>query len=643
MRRQVAIKVIQIRADQDQRILRRFLTEIRAVARLKHSNIIAAFDAGESRPEDEDGIVLHYFVMEYVPGQDLEQHVKAHGPLTPTLAADLMYQIASALSEAHRHHLVHRDIKPSNILITPEGQAKLLDFGLARNFHSSKTESGSLIGTVDYMAPEQMRDAHTVDVRADLYGLGGTLFWCLTATPPFPGQENVIQELNARLSQPPPSLRKVRPELPGDLDALVQKLLALHPDDRYPTAESVMQALVSFLKPARLALPSYLELTPGELPAALASQAGAADNVSHRLLVVDDEAGIRAYCRHALHADGFLTEEAASGQAAMKALASQQFDLIVMDLCLPDVVGTELCKRLRENPSSPHLKIILMSGNDQADTMAQLLLCGADDFLTKPFSRTQLRARVRCALRLKDAQDRSGQLTAHLLAANLKIEGSLHGEHADLVQSRNAVVLALAKLVEHKASEKGGHLVRVQRYCRCLAEEAVKASPYAEQIDANFIEMMVACAPLHDIGKVCLPDHILHKPGKLTPDERLLMQQHTIIGAETLQEVTRQHPGAMAFLQMALDLVRHHHERWDGRGYPDRLAGTDIPLAARLLTVGDVYDALRSRRVYKPALAHRPALQVMHDWSPGQFDPALLQVLLRCECHFERIFREVQD
>jgi response regulator RpfG family c-di-GMP phosphodiesterase len=155
--------------------------------------------------------------------------------------------------------------------------------------------------------------------------------------------------------------------------------------------------------------------------------------------------------------------------------------------------------------------------------------------------------------------------------------------------------------------------------------------------------MLECCAPLHDIGKVGLPDHILLKPGKLDPDERIIMQAHTIIGAETLRTVAQQHGSAMAFLQMAIDIAHYHHERYDGHGYPARLCGNDIPLGARLVTLGDVYDALRSRRVYKPALSHAATMQVMTEASTGQFDPALLQAFHRCANHFDRIYRELVD
>jgi response regulator RpfG family c-di-GMP phosphodiesterase len=276
--------------------------------------------------------------------------------------------------------------------------------------------------------------------------------------------------------------------------------------------------------------------------------------------------------------------------------------------------------------------------------MAQMLLAGADDFVTKPFSVVQLQARVKAALRLKHAQDHADDLKRDLLTANHRLEESLGSRDSDLVRARSALVLGLAKLAEHRAAgESGAHLVRMQKYCRRLAEEAGRDAAFAKDIDPAFIEMLECCAPLHDIGKVGLPDHILLKPGKLDAEERLGMQAHTTIGAETLQEVAKQHGGAMAFLRMAIDIVRHHHERFDGKGYPDQLRGTDIPLAARVVTIADVYDALRNRRAYKPALSHAAAMQVMLEASAGQFDPGLLPAFKRCCGDFERIAREFPD
>jgi response regulator RpfG family c-di-GMP phosphodiesterase/tRNA A-37 threonylcarbamoyl transferase component Bud32 len=641
LRRQVAIKMLPQSHNDYSHAQRRFLTEMRVVAQLHHPNIVAAMDAGRVKSRDPDAPVLRYFVMELVPGKDLEEYVDSNGPLAATEACDLIHQVAGALAEAHKHNLVHRDIKPSNVRVTPEGQAKLLDFGLACHFSHRMTEPGTMLGTPDYIAPEQARDAGSVDIRADIYGLGGTLFWCLTGRRPFEPKDNITQDLACRLLEPPPSVRAWRAEIAADLDAVVARMMATNPDDRYATPQAVMQSLLPFLKPD---MPEHLLRGADQARARrLSTTSDQAESRIARVLIADDESSIRRFCRHLLEGEGFRCDEATTGALALQSLRAEPYDLALLDIHMPDMTGIELCQRLREDPPCPNLKLIMISGGMTGDDMSRMLLAGVDDYLTKPLSGIQLQSRVKAALRLKLAQDRSDLLNQHFLAVNRELEQNLSARDIDLVHARNALVLGLAKLVECRDTETEAHLFRVGRYCRCLGQETASSPAFATQIDANFIELLECCAPLHDIGKVGLPDHILLKPGKLDESERILMQSHTIIGAETLLTVAKRHGSALAFLQMAADIARHHHESYDGQGYPDRLAGSDIPLAARLVTIADVYDALRSRRTYKPALSHPAALQVMTRISAEQFDPSLLQAFQRCANDFDKIFRESAD
>lgn len=640
MRRQVAIKVLPVQSGQNQELLLRFFTEMRAVAQLQHPNIVAAIDAGDTVGDGSDTPVLHYFVMEYVPGNDLEKYVEKQGPLPIVQACDLAYQVASALAEADKHHLVHRDIKPSNVLVTPDGQSKLLDFGLARHFRHRNTEHGTLLGTLDYMAPEQVQDAASVDIRADIYALGATLYWCLTAKPPFATDGTLIQAVARRLKHSAPSVRDRRPEVPVGLDAVLVRMMALKPEDRYATPQAVMQALLPFLRPElheHSMLSAPLEYSPQQ--STLLDLAK--DSHVHRILVVDDQSSIRGYARMVLEAEGFHCVDAIDGEHGLALANAEPFDLVLLDIDMPTMQGPEVLRRLREQPPQPHLKIIMFSGRASPDEMAAMLVAGADGYLTKPFSAVQLEGQVKASLRLKHLQDRSDLLNRRLVGVNAELERTLGARDSDLVHARNALVLALCKLVKLKDDETGAHVWRLQRYSRCLAEEAIGIPHFVGQIDGNFIDLLACCAPLHDIGKVGIPDHILLKPGKLSPDERMFMQSHTIIGAEALKEVAEHHGSAVAFLQMASDIARHHHERFDGTGYPDRLAGGDIPLAARIVAIADVYDALRSRRAYKPALSHSVTIQNMTEGSSGHFDPNLIVAFHRCEGRFEKIFREL--
>ena len=636
MRRTVAVKVLSTFADQNPRIQQRFLSEIRIVAQLQHPNIVAAMDAGTA--PGPDGSDLRYFVMELVPGQDLEEYVKISGPLSQASACDVIHQVAAALAESHKHNLVHRDIKPSNIRLNPEGQAKLLDFGLARHFTCRMTEPGTVLGTLDFMAPEQIGDAGSVDIRADIFALGGTLFWCLTGKTPFESKGNLIQQVAYRQTQPPPSVCAVRPVISAELDSVVRRMMAIYPDDRFATPQAVMQALLPFLRPE---MKDVVTLPSERLCATSKSDTCA---MVHRILVVDDEQELRQFTRFALGTEnGYQCDEAENGAQALEAIQTNPYDLVVMDIDMPQMNGIEACRKLRDNPPCSHLKVIMMSGRATPDEMSTMLLNGADDYIVKPLSVIRLRSKVKAALRLKDAQDRADLFKSHLLSVNSALEQTLNARSSDLIQARNSLVHTLAKLVELREGESGSHMVRMERYVRCLAEEAAKLPGFAGQIDPNFVELLVCCAPLHDIGKVGLPDHILLKPNKLDADERILMQTHTTTGADALKAVMKRHGSSVAFFQMASDIVRHHHERFDGEGYPDRLAGSQIPLAARLVTICDVYDALRSRRTYKPALSHSAAMQVMTKVSVGQFDPNLLQVFERSASQFEKVFREVID
>jgi serine/threonine protein kinase len=240
--RPVALKVLTLHPDLDRRQRLRFVQEVRISSRLQHPHIARALGGGVARG-DSEGPALHYLVLEYVPGDDLEDRVRRGGPLSVQAVKQLARQLAGALDEGFRRRLVHRDVKPGNVRVTPAGCAKLLDYGLARWGRPELDEPGRPLGTVAYMAPEQVHHAELADVRADLYGLGGTLYWCLTGASPFPVRGGAVQQLAARLQLRPPSARLRRPEVPQALDAAVRRLLELQPADRFQTPGEFLSAL----------------------------------------------------------------------------------------------------------------------------------------------------------------------------------------------------------------------------------------------------------------------------------------------------------------------------------------------------------------------------------------------------------------
>ena len=637
LRQLVAVKALFVNGDKNRRAVDRFFHEVLAVTRLKHPHIVAAVDAGEQSGAGPQGAPVPYLVMEYVEGRNLEDLVLQDGPLAIEQACLIAHQIADALTEAHRHDLIHRDIKPGNIIIAPDGNAKLLDFGVARLPRPDErmTKDGARLGTIGYMAPEQVRSAKSVDARADIFGLGASLYFTLTGRDPF---EPPIGSAGATRT---PSAREWRRDVPYELDAVIAKLMALNPESRVPTADAAMRELLPFLSSITDRKRRPVEREDAKVD--LADSVPDATFAPQRILIVDDQIDVRRVCRLALVNDGARCDEVCSGLDAIEQIEREVYDLVLLDVDLPGCSGEVVLKRIRQHPPTPNIKVIMLSGRTSGDELSRMMMAGADDFLTKPFSLVQLRARTRAALKLKDAQDRLELLNRHLITVNSELERTVSLRDSELIHARGAMVLALAKLIEKRSAETGAHLIRLQKYSRVLAEVAARTPAFENRITPDFVRGLEDAAPLHDIGKAAIADCILNKPGRLDAQERLQMEAHTVLGADTLQEVARRYKFATGFLHMAIDLSRHHHEKWDGTGYPDKLAGEEIPLAARLLAFCDVYDALRSPRVYKPGLSHNMAVMTMCDASPGHFDPSLMVAFRLCTDRFKSIYAEMAD
>lgn len=638
MRRRVAIKVLAVSPEQPADLIARFVREMRAVALLDHPNIVAAIDAGVCPGGDRREPDLYYFVMEHLAGKDLESSIRTK-PLAVSEACGLIYQAASALDEAHRHQLVHRDIKPSNIFVTQDGVAKLLDFGLLRNLSmDSILRSRDFIAALDYVAPEQTHPAAAVDIRADIFSLGATLFFALTGRSPFAEDATISVMVRRRQTLAAPRASSLRDDVPEALDAVLTRMMALNPEERYPTPQVVMHALLPFLtrkSDDKSDANIFIDRTATRMIAAPLSRPC--------VLVVEDDARTRRDLMRVLTANGMDYLEADSMERALLRLRGSTIEAVLIGVDAPASGGHELLRVLRDNPPVPNLKILVVSTQDSEKLLATFLQSGADDCLSLPLSDVQLAARIDAAIRHKEAQDELDQLNQRLLELNVELERSLTAQTNDFVQSRNALVLALARLVEYRSTETLAHLTRIQRFCAVLAQEASVHPRLAGQIDQEFIQTLECVAPLHDIGNVGLEDAILLKAGPLAPAEREKMQQHTVIGANTLLDVARRFGGESGFLRMAIDVARHHHEQFDGAGYPDHLVGNDIPLAARIVALADAYDSLRSRRAQRPRLSHASAMQILLEASPGKFDPILLRVFQGCAQQLDRIHADIQD
>jgi response regulator RpfG family c-di-GMP phosphodiesterase len=634
MKRQTAIKVLPADEDCADAILERFYAEMRILADLHHPHIVLALDAGQLPAAGPNMPALVYLVMELVHGGDLEQYMTEHGRCDIAQGCEWIRQAASGLQQAHDRHVIHRDVKPSNLLLSERGQVKVVDFGLVRQFSSRLTDPRTLLGTLEYMAPEQSCDPSAVDGRVDIYGLGATLFWLLTGELPYPRARGLSEALRMLQYSRPRRLRSLRPDAPQALDDLIDRMLDRDPKQRPALPVTVMNALLPFTTKPNRWLGEWREDPPAAptlLPAATPTR--------KQVLLVDDEEGMRRLARFLLEPMGYVCDEADTGNKALTSYSQRPYDLVLLDLNLPDLDGYEVCRRLRERSVQAHCKIIVVSGRGDYDKLAESLPLGADDYLPKPFGIQQFQARVRHVLAIKEAQDQAEQLARRLGLANRQLEDSLTARTSDVRRAQDALLFAMAKMAESKDGETPDHMRRLQLYTLCLAEQVGKEPAWAGVVNSTFLEQLERCVPLHDIGKIGLPEQVLLKPGKLTPEERKLMETHTIIGDQILQALAQEHGESLIFLGTASAIVRHHHERFDGSGYPDRLAGDAIPTAARLVAVADVYDALRRERLHKPAWSHGEAVRFLED-SRGHFDPALLRAFSGCHDEFERIYSD---
>jgi len=348
------------------------------------------------------------------------------------------------------------------------------------------------------------------------------------------------------------------------------------------------------------------------------------------VLIVDDEPTNLHVLSDVLRSS-YRVRVANSGAAALRAVATPpRPDLIVLDVMMPDMGGYEVLQRIRSEPPMADVPVLFLTALADAASEERGLELGAADYLTKPIRPAIVRARVRAQLDLKLARDVMRDHNAYLEA---EIERRLE----EIERIEHASIRALAHLAETRDTDTGVHIRRTQRFVAVLAEGLRDHPRFAAQLDERTVDLLVRSSPLHDIGKVGIPDSILLKPGPLTPEEWAVMQRHTVLGAHALEQAEADVGKPVAFLPLAREIARSHHERWDGSGYPDGLAGESIPVAARLMAVADVFDALISERVYKAAMPLPAARQVILDGRGTHFDPAVVDAFEAAYEMFEAI------
>lgn len=342
------------------------------------------------------------------------------------------------------------------------------------------------------------------------------------------------------------------------------------------------------------------------------------------IVFVDDESLVLDSLRRTLHArrPDWTVLTFTSPVKALDLLLSVGADTIVTDLGMPVMDGLTLLGRLKESDVTKDIPVIILTGQNDRGLRCKALEMGAADLLTKPTEADELVARVASALRFKQCHD---QLKEH----NAALEVRVQQRSRELSQVRLEVIWRLAKAAEFHDEETGNHVIRVASYSRAIGEQL--------GLDQEFLEKLFVTAPLHDIGKIGISDSILLKPGPLTPDEKEVMKQHCVIGARILRDECkatqalrgsqRKRPETATdpLLEMASAIALTHHEKWNGTGYPQGLAGDAIPIAARIVAIADVYDALTSNRPYKTAYSQEKSLEILAEGKGSHFDPEVFE------------------
>ena len=350
---------------------------------------------------------------------------------------------------------------------------------------------------------------------------------------------------------------------------------------------------------------------------------GAATTPQKTLLLVDDTPENLTVLGEILMPH-YRVRVASSGARALAAATTDpRPDLVLLDVMMPEMDGYEVISRLRADPRTRELPVIFVTALDSTEDEAHGLELGAVDYITKPVRPAIVLARVRGQLELKEARDRMRDQNAWLEA-----EIARRMRQNQVVQ--DVSMRALASIAEARDDETGNHILRTQAYVNVLARALATTPRYAGELTPARVETYTKAAPLHDIGKVAIPDHILHKPGKHTPDEWEIMKTHARQGSDAIWRAIcdQEEREALDFLYIAMDIAHYHHEKWDGSGYPEGLAGEAIPLPARLMALADVFDALISKRAYKPAFPLDRATAIITEGRGRHFDPDVVDAYL---------------
>lgn len=354
------------------------------------------------------------------------------------------------------------------------------------------------------------------------------------------------------------------------------------------------------------------------------------------ILVVDDTPDNLSLMSGLLK-DKYKVKLAINGEKALKiAQAADKPDLILLDIMMPGISGYEVCKILKEDPDTRDIPVIFLTAMIGTEDEKMGLELGAADFITKPVNPPIVMARVATQLQVKAAAD-------FLKDQNVYLETEVTRRGRQLAAIQDVTILAMASLAETRDNDTGSHIRRTQHYVKLLAEQLEDHPRFRHFLNKRTIDMLFKSAPLHDIGKVGIPDCILLKPGRFEPHEMVIMKTHCALGRDAIQHAEDQLGLEVEFLKYAKEIAYSHQEKWDGSGYPQGLAGDAIPISARLMAVADVYDALISRRVYKEGIPHAMAVCLIAEGRGSHFDPDMVDAFLLLAGQFHAVAQRFAD
>jgi putative two-component system response regulator len=345
-------------------------------------------------------------------------------------------------------------------------------------------------------------------------------------------------------------------------------------------------------------------------------------DLKNRILAVDDN-NINLWILEELLGGTYSLKCVRSGEEALRVAPLFRPNLVLLDVMMPGLNGRQTCRKLLANPELRDTKVMMLSGKNALQDRLAAYDAGAVDYIGKPFDHQEVRAKVRTWMRMVYKEE---------------VDKIWH--EAD--KTREVMGSALVTLAAFRGTETGEHLFRIRWYSQALAEQLAQSGPYCAQVDEIFLQQLYRASPLHDIGKVGIDDAILRKPGPLTAAEFDLIKQHAGIGGDILAHAVTGLPHA-DYMKMAASIARYHHERFDGSGYPEGLRGTDIPLAARIVSVADTFDALTSHRLFKDAVSAIDAASVIEEQSGRQFDPAVVDAFVGRFREFQQVQQRFAD